>query len=187
MATQDLTTTAKVKAYLQITASTWDTLFGTLVTYASMIIENYINRKLYSATYTEYYDGNNEIKLFLNQYPISTVTTVKLYDYEQQTVLQTYTANEDYISYLNEGYIYKGSKWTYGHKNFQIVYIAGYSTIPEDIELACNMIVANLFNMPDKSNISAERIGSYSINYLSEQGLPPQVKSILDNYKRVVI
>ena len=66
----DLTTTAKVKAYMRKTDATDDTLLGVLVTAVSDRIEKLCGRVFGAADYTEWFSGNGQSALHLKHYPV---------------------------------------------------------------------------------------------------------------------
>ena len=70
MSSFDLTTTAKVKAYLGITDAAYDDTIDDIVTAVSCEIELYCNRQFELDTYTEQILGNGESKVRLRNTPI---------------------------------------------------------------------------------------------------------------------
>ncbi|MBA4406974.1 hypothetical protein C0389_06845 [bacterium] len=143
---------------------------------ASNQIENYCHRKFVSAVYTEYYDGTSTIYLKLDNYPVTTLTSVEIWDYATQAVLQTLTNHQDYELMEDEGMIYQSSGFARGKKNYKIVYTAGYSTatMPEDLKNACKELGKMEYFKRDKQGVAAERIGQYSINYVNDGSLSSQ-------------
>jgi hypothetical protein len=166
-----------------------------IINSASQFIENYCNRKFISQTFTEYYDGNDEEKLLLSNFPITVFTGLYLYDFMSAVVLQTYTVHSDYEVYTDEGIIYKPGCFGHGHKNYKVVYVAGYTmaNMPEDLKTACFELAKLSYFKMDKQGIQSETIGRYSINYggISQVtyfmgvAVPGYIISLLAPYRRL--
>ena len=200
MAANDLTTTAKVKAYLGISASTWDTILATLVTSASAIIQSYCRRQFNSQTFTEYHDGADlqvpRAQIIVKNPPIISVTSV----YDDLDQPPTWPAadlvsSDDYAVYLDEGIVELYPDYTFGdgRRNVRVIYVGGYATVPTDIEQAANMLVANIFNRgrTGADGLQSERIGDYSYVRadagVTSHGIPNDVRAILAPYRLVAI
>ena len=153
-----LTTTAKVKTYLGITASTDDALIATLVLAAQAKIERFCNRKFDSATFTEYYDGNNQPSIVLTNPPIDSITSVGFL--ASSTTYTTIDATS-YVFDTESGIVellggvrvlweLGGDVRTFcvfpkGTNAVKVVYVGGYSTIPYDLEHATNELVGLMY------------------------------------------
>ena len=75
MSAGDLTTLAKVKAWLGLAddAGPNDGLLGQLITAASAFVVSYLGRNVLTAGYTEVYDGTGAGWMLLRQAPITEV------------------------------------------------------------------------------------------------------------------
>lgn len=73
-----LTDKANVKLLLGISGEDQDDLLDYLIAEADVIISNYLDRRIEQATYTEFYSGNGKQSLFLNNYPVTSITSVHL-------------------------------------------------------------------------------------------------------------
>ena len=166
-----------------------------IINTSSQFIENYCNRKFVSQTFTEYYDGNNENKLLLTNFPVTVFTSLQLWDYQNQIVQETYVVHSDYEVYLEEGIIYKAGYFLYGHKNYKTIYVAGYtaSTMPDDIKTAVFELSKLAYYKTDKQGIESETIGRYSVSYGSNSNatyfmgvaVPAYILSLLAPYRRL--
>lgn len=190
MAALDLSSSTILKVYLKISGSGDDSLLATLVTYATKVIENYCDKLFDGAvTRTEYYDGNGGKILFLKNYPVIAITSIDLWDTYLNQSTQNYTVYTDYLLYPEEGYIYLRGGWQEGNRNYKIVYTAGYANqaaVPDDLELACNILAAYYYNNPDKAGIKSFNIGNFSTTYTDTQDIPEQVQILLKPYRKLL-
>lgn len=172
--------------YLGITNNEKDELITLLINSATKQIENWCNRHFISATYTETFDGENKKNLYLRERPITAVASVK----DDTTTL---TVDEDYYAYMSEGRIMKASGvWIDSPQNYTVEYTAGYTSladVPDDIQLACLMIVASAYNVKNRAGIKRESYGSgYSVEYETKAALTDEnILSLLGKYKRVYV
>jgi len=183
----NLTTTAKVKSFLDITAATYDTILDTLCNSLTSWIENYCGgRRFKSTEYTqELYDGDDfKRSLKINNYPIIAWTKI---EFNAGT-----TANPDWTEYEAsdyEKYDTSGMIWfdrlEKGKRNIRITYEAGYETIPYDLELLATKLVARTF----EKRLSEQKVseGSPDLNITWDEFIKKEDKIVLENYTRVVI
>lgn len=110
------------------------------------LIEKITGDVFYSLTATYLFDGSGEITQYFPPdipYKLLTVSTVKELDFDQTTVLHTYTENYDYVRYahfLQTSIAYpddrprrvfgRGGVFPKGQKNIQVAGTWGYSTTP---------------------------------------------------------
>ncbi len=91
MAAKDLITLARAKQAIQsISDSSQDSLLNTLITALSDAIEKYCRRDFTSKSYDELYSGNGDRRLFLREYPLQSVQSVR---YRPVTVLKIINNN----------------------------------------------------------------------------------------------
>lgn len=107
-----------------------DDRIQTLINLISDRIEYWCGRKFKETTYTdEKHDGHGDNYLFLNQYPITAFTEIKLNDV---------AINSDYYKvYDIQGLLLKETSWTVGFQNLKVTYKAGYATIPPALAEVC--------------------------------------------------
>ena len=75
----DATTTARVKALLDISSSTHDSVLGIMVTAVSRRFEHFLDRKLKQEARTEAYNIRpRQDRLFLREYPVTAIGSVKV-------------------------------------------------------------------------------------------------------------
>lgn len=163
-----------------------DLLLEELINSVTDYIERYCGRRFKSTTYTdELIDSDGTEYLYLDHYPISTVTSI----YRHYVFATDDLYDSDYyIVYENEGYIYRSLLWPDGKQAVKITYTAGYDFavdgIPQDLQFICNSLVKIRFNSDDKAGIASERIGNYSVAYTDEE-MPKNVKSKLNQWRRL--
>lgn len=177
----------------ELTQTSFDTAYANaLINIASDFIEKFCDRKFIETTFTdEIYDGNGSCELYLKNAPISNVT-IKHWDTVNNIADYTFIENDDYIIYTIEGKIYKRSHWSKGYQNYRISYKAGYTlaNIPFDLKFVCAKICETMHNNQQKSGISEESIGRYSVSYSKENlaingiPLPFECTNILNQYRR---
>lgn len=147
-----------------------------LINAASNAIETYCRRTFKANTYTDIKDGTGNTKLILKNYPIKSITSLKIYD----SLVTDFTFEGD------NGIVYRKSGWPLDEKNIEINYTSGYDVIPDDIELACIYLIKSLIN--EEQNKQSERIGDYSVTYVvTESNMPRVCKSLLDPYRGDII
>ncbi|QDV49538.1 phage head-tail connector protein [Gimesia fumaroli] len=198
-----LTTLPKVKVHLGISNSAQDDLLNQLITEVESVIQHFTSRKSFdSASRTEYLDGNGKDELFLAHRPLTSVTGVwvdpdgyfgkgtdafpsdSAWTEGGEFVPQSEEANEQNASML----ISLNRIWPEGRGNIKVTYTAGYETIPADLELAANTLVALLRKgRKEGGMLASERLDQYSYQLLSHQNsnLYPEagtVRSILARY-----
>jgi hypothetical protein len=179
LAPNSLTTLEAVKAYLKIQTelTTEDTqILEDLINASSNQIEGYCKRKFKEQTHTdEEYDGNGMKYLYLQNYPVTSITSI----IEDDISL---TTDEYKVKKKNGTLIKVGSNWSKGDINILVTYTAGYTQIPYDLELACKHLVMSYF----KSDVA-----SFSTTFLDgfvfrPEALPAQVKALVAPYKKVM-
>jgi hypothetical protein len=184
----DLTTTAKVKATLGRTDSGDDTQLGLLVTKASAWIENYCDRIFGTASYTEYLTGGGDDLLYPKHWPVTSITSVNYdtgKDWDTGTAVDSgdlFILSDTMIQAL--GYIF--SQTALGA--VKVVYVAGYATIPAEIEHAANVLTCQMFKQAKgerfglTGQVLSAAAGAVKVDIIID--LPPDVKSILEKYRR---
>jgi hypothetical protein len=78
-------------------------------------------------------------------------------------------------------------KFQAGFDNIKVVYNAGYSTIPFDLEQAVLDLIALKYNSRDKDRLGVKSRsidGQSSIVFITDE-LLPEIKVVLDMYRKV--
>lgn len=192
MAAYDLTTAASVKTYLDISASTWDSLLATLVTSCSVWIENYCGGRRFKNSgtdVTEILDGDPEFfgskVLFLKNYPIISVTSIS---YATGTLgspnWNVYDSANYYVKNAGTGEVWFDSLPS-GRQNIRVIYQGGYDSVPEDLSLACTQLVARIFNKRKSEGVSNESVGGASVMW--DRELSVEMRKTLNRYRNYAV
>jgi uncharacterized phiE125 gp8 family phage protein len=174
-----LTTLDATKTYLKIELidTSEDALFESLINAVSDQIENYCRRKLRERTYTdEEYDGTDNCNLLLSQFPVSSVSDVKIDDVSIDP--------SEYKIRKDTGILVRtNSRWPEGVMNIKVTHVSGYNPVPSDLELACKHMVM-FYYKTDISNFSKTFGEGFMIR---PEAFPPQVRMLLDGYRKAMI
>lgn len=169
---------AEIRATESFSSSTTPTLatVNEWIEEESELIDQIAGRTYTSTTYTEYidYDGESEV-LTLKHSPIISITSV---EYNQNalgssegTSWVTKTAETDYSSYDERGEIVILPSWSpySGRKRIRVTYVAGYSTIPKQVQmLATKTVALRVLNSVLQNNVNtADTGGSLTLGSIS--------------------
>ena len=198
-----LTTLASVKIHLGISGSTEDDLLNQLIDCVDSVIHHYTGRKSFeSASRTEYLDGNGKDELFLAHRPLTSVTGVWVDPdgyYGKGTdafpSANEWTEGSYFVPQSEEAAEQNASMlvainrvWPEGRGNIKVTYTAGYETIPADLELAANTLIALIRKGAEEGGmLASERLDQYAYQLLTHDNsnLTPEagtVRSILSRY-----
>lgn len=193
-----ITTKEKVKSQLGITDSGNDTLIDSLIGYVTDFIEGQCGgRRFKSTTYTrQQYDtcaGHNDV--FLKHLPVTAVTLV---EYRTGALSNpswvTYNA-DNYIPYLEEGYIHFFATLGDSHLGLGVTYTAGFlidfsnetnatlHTLPADISGVATDIIAQMINTKGADGIQSQSTEGQSITFKNPADfVTPMHKAVLSRY-----
>lgn len=186
-----------LKSYLKITGNDQDIFLDSCLNQAVSLVENYCNRKLTSGSFTQYSDGINSTELFLDNYPINSVTTIEWFDGfdEWQSIFNSpdSTANSVLIlPTINKIKLIKGYFFPSGCNNIRTVYTAGWASgmASDDVKSVLLEISATLYRNSAESGDAI--LGKSSVNLnsnVSESAsfidLTPQWINKLKKYRLV--
>ncbi len=156
-----------------------------LINAATSFIEKFCGRRFKKTTYTnELVDGDGSQFLFLNNFPIITVTSI----YWHWVLGTDELLDSDYYKiYSEEGYIFRSAGWTLGKHNIKITYEAGYDFttdgIPAELQDICNSLVSSKYVLTNKLGIKSEKIGQYAVTY-SDNDVSIELKIRLENWRK---
>lgn len=174
MTNPNLTSLENVKGWMGIAGTADDTLLERLITACSSFIQNWINRTIASQEYTETRNGNGGRSLSFLNYPVTSVSSVLVDGRE----ISGYVFSPTQLM-LN------GSCFTRGFQNVSITYMAGFATIPTDIEQACIELCALRYKERDRIGQMSKSIAGEVVSF-SQKDMSEDIKTLLQQYKRVI-
>ena len=181
-----LVTKDVVASFLKITGDE-DAILEPLVNECSRFIRDYCGRDFVSAAYTEYYNGNGDASLILRQRPV--VTFVALYNGDANRTFDSSTlvSSSDYFVDLTGGIVHlynNGGVFIPGIANVKVQYVAGFSTIPYDIQHAAKLLIAQRYYKRSKArfDVQSQSVGDITTTFLDAE-MPKEVQGILDLYR----
>lgn len=182
------TSLANVKEHLDIDGSdtTYDAFLTSLVNRSYKVLEAYIGHAIKSATYTEDYDGDSTNSLLLKNYPIISITSI-YDDVDRNFTASTLIPAADYVLDKEEGMVrlfQNTSAFKSGILNVRITYVAGYATIPADVEMAGIAHVAWMYRRANTEGTTAQTLGGKSEQY-EMSFLPEYLKQMLRPYRKI--
>ena len=168
-----LTSVANIKTYLGITSSAYDTKLAQILIAADSAVHQYCDRdSFFTNTYTnERYSGRamglNAGLVCLRNIPVNSIASITMHPDNSQ-VSTTYTGSSfTYESMTGMVQFSEGAtnmqSFDLGFRNIAVTYGAGYTTIPDDLDAACAMVAAAMFNLSQTSaGMKSEKIGDYA-------------------------
>jgi hypothetical protein len=97
--------------------------------------EQYIGKGIMAQNYIGYYDGKGYTKLFTENYPVNSISSVQYRNNPTSNWTDFYTgsASSNILNYYNYVELYS-NYFPCGKKNIKIIYNAGFNTTPGDIK-----------------------------------------------------
>lgn len=187
-----LTTLQKVKDALEETGTTHDTYITDLIARGTHLIEKIVGRTLVAAAYTEYAWGRGGKRLELRRGPINSVTSVEdvTYDAVAAETLTTVQAGDYFArSLASEGSLIPGwlerhhGTWLAGQRNYRVVYNAGFSTVPFDLEQACIETVIWMLNQRKSSGFAEREVEDERLLLRAYDVLHGELRTRLASYR----
>lgn len=192
----ELVSLVNLKAFLNITGATKDTLLQAIKDGVEASVGNYCDRSFLipSTDYTEYYDGDGTLELILNQRPIISVSEIYIDpsclfagatlvpNLNSGSPAQLISSTRD----LNAGrvrlFMYAFLR---GRRSVKVTYSAGYATVPADLQHAVKLICAKEFKVQDlgMSGQVSQQVGDKTVTF-SVDTWPKNACDILDRYRR---
>lgn len=179
------TSLANVKEYLTLTKAGTDDFLTALIARATAAIQNYCQYSFFETTYTEYHDGRNEDIIILDERPVISVDTVHD-DSDRNFAAEHLIDASDYYTDLKSGIIERtdGGVFSPNRRNVQVVYDAGYTTIPNDLEVACVYLVAHWFRGRKSVMMKTKDIEKGADVEYKERDFPEDVVQLLIPYRK---
>lgn len=178
-------TVADVKRYatnLPQTAGA-DELLRDLIASEQSLIEQYVECRLESATYTETLDGNNVTLLPVNNWPITAVSSVTV-DGVAWTFAPAGSAQVGY-RFNKRSLIAVGQRWPEDHQNVVVTYTAGFAPGSPEMSTAkqaCIELVVYRFNERSRQGVASKSISGETVTY-RESDIPVAIKARLNDFR----
>lgn len=178
------------KDFLKISGESEDSIIESMINRASSWANSYTQRLLLSRVNTDYYDGDGTGTLILNQYPVTTLTS--LYD-DVDRAFGAGTAidvGSNVVLDGNNGLIRLFNQvvaFNKGILNVKAVYTAGYtlSAVPASIQEAVLLYVGNSYRsqyLGQRFGTTSEHVGDRSTTYSNDEAMN-QIKALLNPYR----
>ena len=164
-----------------------DQLICNLINNVSRFADSYIGEVFYIAGYTEYFDGDNTDRIIPEHYPVNLITSLhsdedRVFDATTLIDSTSYViVDKIYVRLLDDEYFETGIQ------NIKLVYQAGPSSVPLDLQQACAEIVAWKFKEGRGGgdlNVQSKTRTDSTTTYFGE-AIPKSAKAVLDRYKRL--
>lgn len=178
----NLTTLDSLKTYLGETSSVADAQLTQLISAYSDAVRQYTNRDWTVGSYRRLFDGKNNLRQMLPQWPIRTVTEV--WSDGEQIPARLDRGQPGYF-FDEMSVVLSCYRFAYGLSNIEILWTAGYDTVPLPIQQATNEWAALRYRLSDKLEWSSKSLAGESVS-LIVRDMPESVKLMLNNYRAVV-
>lgn len=179
-----LTTVAKAKSHLAVTPAdvSQDARIELFVNAASERVARYCDRNFVAQSYTEYHSSNGTDFLIPKDYPVNSIAEIRVSSSQDWSVTPTPAA--DYFIEDNSDTISFAYQLPRGRQNIRLMYNAGYTAIPSDLELACLWFVEFFYRHRERGDMGRTSLGKgdESVGVLAE--MPKMILQILNDYKR---
>lgn len=185
--TSHLTTLQKAKDWLGVTDASQDGKITANIARASAMVRKYLGYDPTQQSYLdEAYDGNGAAILPLRAQPISDVSALSIDGVE----IPRANSSTAFGYFFDKKVLHlRGARFSRGYQNVIVSYTAGYTQLPEDIELGCLVTIQALQTAPNfDPNLVGEAVpGVYSATYKPGGAgrLPENAISFLAPYQRV--
>ena len=161
-----------------------DTYLSFILSSAENLTQRYTQKLLQSEDVFDIVRHNRGYIAFLTHTPVNNVQSIEIVKVVGSTTNQQILSNS-VIEILDSdnGTIF----WNYGFDDsiiYKIIYNAGYSQIPEDLQYAIYEIAVNMYEMTDRIKQGVDRISTPdgTVTY-SKELIPQSIKEILDLYR----
>jgi len=179
----DLTTVAKVKSHLGIADAVVDPLLQNIITAASRWMLSQMKRNIRSQTYTEVFNGDGTYGITLTHGPVKSITSVSV---DGETISARATVTGTGYVLQNDRLCLVGYSFPEGTANVTVVYVAGYDTVPEDLDQACVELVSLIYRSRDRKGMLSRSDTTGSSISFAPEAVPFITDLTMDAYRRVL-
>lgn len=160
-----------------------DALIPVLLDAYSSAVRSYTNRDWTVESYSRSFDGANNTRQLLPQWPLITVSAVAI---DGRDVAPAGSFDAAGYRFDDQSIILNGQRFGRGTANVAISWTAGYPTVPYDITQAVLEWTAVAYtNRGDKLGWSSMTLAQQTVTLITKS-MPDRVKIMLDNRRAVV-
>lgn len=187
----DLITLSQYKTLVGKSSTNDDTRLTEIIGSVTDIVRSYCGRNFTdfaSSDKTEYLSlAEPEKIIYLDEYPILSITSIA-YSTDMGQSYTTYSTSEDggkyFIDQATDNTVVKYSgTFQDGVMGLKVIYKGGYTSLPEDLILACVDLVTYYFK---KESTPSKSLRGESISNKVSSRYPAHITRILDSYRRFV-
>lgn len=179
----NLTTLKAVKEWASIEGSSDDALLERLIKAASSYIALWCSRTFEVTNVTEFYDGNGRRQIAVRNYPILSVSAVRI---DGVAVPASSAFNVGGYYFDNFSISLRGDyKFSRGPANVEVSYSYGFAEVPDDLEQACIEMVLARYRDKNRLGLQTQSIHGEAVSYNPSE-LSAFARAVLAQYKRVV-
>ncbi|NTF67968.1 hypothetical protein [Rhizobium rhizogenes] len=188
----DLVTLDQAYAWLGITPGSDDVNLQLAISAYSQLISTWCSRAFVVSSFSEVYDGRDNARLMVKNYPISAVASLAI---NGIPVLQaTSTFGPGFLFNKRSVDLMGGAIFYRGLENIAITYTAGYDPIPYDLQMAClDWMKASYLSADRDPSLSSRRAGDTEEKYSAggavtvlngeSAPMPATVYAVLSQYR----
>jgi hypothetical protein len=148
-------------------------------------VENYCQRIFSQATYTEVLHGNGSNLITPRQWPITSVTEVRISENQDWADSSNLIAASDFGTDSDQTGIWLYSQYLpTAFNSVRVIYVAGYATIPYDLQLANILVSEWIYKVQNRGDSGRTSVGKQGESASVLVDIPPIVKTVLQPYKR---
>lgn len=191
----DLVTLNELKTYKSITTFEQDNAYKALITQVSQLVKTYCNRTFidnYASDLTQKFDAVNNSSVFIDEFPINSVTSVST-TVDGGATLLALVEDTDYFVGNDIGEITTGtgSNFLYyatiPYNSLIVTYSGGFQDTPDDLKLVVLDLVYYYFTQSFNPNkrLQSASLDTVSFSKLGDTAFPPHIKRVLDLYRSI--
>ena len=184
--------TAKSHLDIPLTNTSQDPTIERLINVASNLIARKCRRILKDTTHSHYFDGRASNRILLREYPVQSITSLKISNDSDFTSVNPEDASTYRIVDRDTTLLYlSGRIFPKGYSNIEIVYTAGEglvsgstNTYPADLEQAALDYVLWLYDVNNDRRLgrTSKSKGGESVEF--EQTIPKSIMDQIEPYVR---
>jgi hypothetical protein len=189
-----LTSLSNIKALLNITDNSKDTLLTQLANACTGIIQRYCSLDFEVNTYSGAFNGTGNSSFEMPRYPIISVQSLTIFEQvinpAPDSLHTGYVFDKDML-YIQGGgslipptYSFWDGVFTKGLQNIKVMWTAGYAAIPYELDWACAQLSAYKYRGLDRIGVKTHNLNGFETEGLITDEIPDEIKVIINRYRR---